>query len=281
MLKRKRMLLKQFSLMLAILLMFFSISGCGKSEEKGGTPPVSNQEGKSPEKVDDETPPSPKDDLVDLDTPPVATGMTQYIEVKGKAYEMLEPMMESISQKNPMASITLMGLFSTDITLAPLAVLSEVPKTGKNVWEGPIMNQVSTGHVEMKGDICTFNMEMNVPDESIQNMTISGEYDTKTESLQASFSVDGKEIKVFEYVPSGSGYVSQIITKENEETYLIKQVFNENTLYIGMVTGSGKEESIYKQNIEFNKNFVKNDSMMVVIENGKGYTIIDNEKYEY
>ncbi|MBS4196396.1 hypothetical protein [Lederbergia citri] len=283
--KRKPKLLNKLFLMFATFLMFVSISGCSKSEGNGGTEetdPVSKEEEKeTPPKKDDETTPPKKDEPADLAIPPVADGMTKYLEVKRKAYEMLDTMMDTISVQNPMVSITLMGLFSTDIPLAPLASLSNVPKSGQNVWEGPLMNQDSKGHVELKGDICTFNLEMKSEEEEIQNMIISGEYDTKTESLQASFSVDGKETMVFEYVPSGSGYASQVFNKENEETTLIKQVFNENALYIGVFKDSSKQDSIYKQNVEFSEDFVKNDFLMIAIENGKGYTIIENEKYEY
>ncbi|WHY86926.1 hypothetical protein QNH39_03365 [Neobacillus novalis] len=278
------MLVNKMFLMLTTLLMFFSISGCGKSdvkEETEGTAPLSKEEGKAPQKKDNETPASPKDELAESAIPPIATRMTHYMEVKQKAYEMLDPMLETVSKENPMASISLMGLFSTDIPLMPLAMLSGVPKTGQNVWEGPVMNQDSKGHVELKGDICMFDLEMKSEDETIQSMNISGEYDTKTESLKASFSVNGKETKVFEFVPSGDGYVSQLFTMENGETTLIKQVFNENTLYMGVFKDSSKQESIYKQNVEFSENFVKNNFMMIVIENGKGYTIIENKKYEY
>src|SRR5690606_18612300 len=139
---------------------------------------------------------------------------------------------DSVSEKNPMVSITLMGLFATDIPLALLSSLNDVPKSGQNVWEGPIANQDGAGHVELNGDICTFSLELKSEEESIQSMSISGEYDLKTESLQASFLTDGERTMDFEFVPSGNGYVSQVFQKEGEEKTLVKHVFNENTLYI-------------------------------------------------
>ena len=137
------------------------------------------------------------------------------------------------------------------------------------------------GRVELKGDICTFEMDIESQDGSGDNLVITGEYDIKKDSLQAVYETGGKETVVFEYAATGDGYASQFYFTESDNPFLIKQAFDEKSLYAGMFSTSNKPESVYRQNIKLEEGFGTNDELMVVIESNKGYTIIQGERYDY
>ena len=125
--------------MLTILLLLFSVSGCsGGNSAKDDTNTPPKDEEKSPEQKNEEKATLTKDDLTDSDISPVAISITNYMEVKGVSYEMLEPVMDNISEQNMMAPLSMLGLLMVDLTLLPLSLIASAVPQGNNVWEGPL-----------------------------------------------------------------------------------------------------------------------------------------------
>jgi len=274
---------KLISLLLSAILVLSSLSGCSSREtaQKDSSTQAKEENKTETKKEQTEKHVSSTDNLENSGISPIAIGVTKYMEVKGKAYEMLTPMTDSISQKDPLASMSLLSLLVTDITLLPLTFVGTLLPIGQNVWEGPLIMMDGKGKVEQKGDICIFEMEVESKENPGEILTITGEYDAKKDSLQAIYHTNGKETIIFEFIASGDGYVSQFYSTDNEGNALIKQAFNEKSLYAGMISDSGKPESIYKQAINIGEDFVKNDTLMVVLQDGQGYSIIEGKKFEY
>lgn len=272
------------SLFLSILLVSATLVGCGGkskgNEEVGKTKVENDNTTKEDEKTNSN---SDYDELIDLGLPPVSVGLTKFLEAKGNSYEMLDGMLESIeADGNFMAGLAILPLYMADLTILPLTMIGTLPSKGKNLWEGNLfMLFEGTGIVEMKGDISTFTMEIEAAENANDKMTINGEYDSNKDSLQAIFTVDGKETVIFEFAASGNGYASQIYSKNEDSFSLIKNAFDENRLYSGLITEGGKPESIYQKKVDNWEQFVKNDTLMIVLDKGKGYSIIDGEKYEH
>lgn len=299
---RKSMLYKMLILTL-VALMVFALTGCGgkESSSDNGSTSASKSEGVSSSTVgsgsnatddsdddyDDEDFDSMDfggtdyDEMLDSGAPPVAVGITRYLDVKGTAYEMLTPAMDTVSQTNPMAALAYLPLVTVDLTILPLTMLAGIPPKGDNLWEGTIMFMYNgTGRVEVKGDISTFSMEIN-NDDTGEIMNIEGKYDIATDSFQANFTMEDGEEMFFEFTASDDGYVSQIYSEGVDGSTVIKNAVNNTKLYAGLIESGSRPASIYQKKVTDWEGFVKNDTLMVVLDNGKGYTILDGEKYEH
>ncbi len=291
---RKGLFYKSMILAVAIL-MVFALTGCGGNESSSdNSSSTSSNNNESKSNVEDTNGSSDSigvssdfeatdyDEMLDSGVSPVSVGITKYLEVKGVAYEMLTPVMDQISETNPFAALAFLPLFTVDLTIMPLTMLAAIPEKGNGVWEGNLMLLYNgTGRVEAKGDINTFSMNITNDDSEMGSMTIEGEYDAKTDSMQAVFKMGDGTQMVFEYVASDDGYVSQLYTEGEEENTLIKNAVNNTKLYAGLIDESSKPDSIYKKKVTDWESFVANDTLMIVIDNGKGYSILDGEKFEH
>jgi len=286
MLLQQRNAWKRIALIMSILIAVLSLAGCGgKSSTKGETNSPAVKPGvNSPEASKESRSSSSADDLEQSGLyPPAGTGIAKFLELKGKAYELMKPISDKIaSGDDAMASLALLPLMSADLSILPLAMIIAFPSKGDNVWEGEFRVMTDgKGRAELKGEICTFDMELAASDGSQEKMIITGEYDTKKDSLKASFTTGGKETALFEYAASGNGYVSQLFfTGDDGKTSLIRNAFDEKNLYAGMIPEDAKPDSIYQMSFEVGESFVKSDKIMVVIENGKGYALIDGKKHQ-
>lgn len=224
-------------------------------------------------------------EMLDSGVPPMSVSITKYLETKGKAFEKLDFVMENVSESDPFAAFAFMPLLAVDLAILPVTMIGALPQAGNNVWEGNLMFLYNgTGRVETKGDISTFKMDIHSEDDASDNMKIEGEYDIKTDSFKTVFYPQDGGTLIFEYTASGDGYVSQMYSQEADgSSTLIRNAFDESKLYSGLIEGNAAPGSIYQKPVKDNDwvDFVKSDSMMVVIENGKGYTIIEGTKYEY
>jgi len=286
MILRQRNALKRIALIMSISLAVLSLAGCGtKSSTMDATNNPSMNGLNSPEASKESSPSSINNDLEQTGLyPPAGTGITKFLELKGKAYEQMKPLNDKIANgEDAMASLALLPLMSSDLSILPLAMIITLPSKGDNVWEGEFRVMTDgKGRAELKGEICTFDMELAASDGSQEKMIITGEYDTKKDSLKASFTTGDKETVLFEYAASGDGYVSQLFyTGDDGKPSLIRNAFDEKNLYAGMTSENAKPDNIYQQNIELGESFIQSDKIRVVMNNGKGYALIDGIKHEY
>lgn len=272
------------------LIMIFVISGCGNkatsnnSEGLGGINSAyaggsNNSSNTNSEPTNNK---SDYDAMLDDGVPPLTVGLTKFMEVKGESYEMLEPVIDNISQTNPFASFAFFPLITTDLTILPLTMLGALPKKSATLWEGNLMFLMDgTGRVEVSGNVSSFSMEVIATDNPDNSMTIVGEYDYKKDTLKAVFEVaDGSQM-IFEYTAVGDGYVSQLYTESTDGNTLIRSAFNSQKLYAGILEVRGLPESIYGKNITDWEAYVQSDDLMVILDNGKGYTILEGEKFDF
>src|SRR6185437_8324449 len=79
------------------------------------------------------------DELTDLGMPPVSVSLTKFMDLKGVAYEMLDPMTDSIEESgNFMASMAILPLFMADLSILPLTMIGTLPSKSDNLWEGEL-----------------------------------------------------------------------------------------------------------------------------------------------
>jgi len=268
---------------LVIVVIAVYMTGCGggngnaKPAEGAVSTPQNGEQPANGQPVPSNQSKSP--DGIEL-LPPVGQSLTKYMESKSavteKIGELIDPLTES---EDAMAMLAFMPLLTADLSILPLTSLMMLQPKGDNVWEGELIALFDGhGHIEQKGDISTFQLEMTTKDGTNQKQTITGEYDAKKDSLKAIYTTEGKEVAVFEYAASGDGYVSQLLLEENGAKSLNKSAFDNSKAYLGMVSASGGLSSIYQQDIKISEDFVKNDDLKVVIEGDNGYVIAGGKK---
>lgn len=168
------------------------------------------------------------------------------------------------------------------MAILPLSMMSLLPKQSETLWEGEVLVLTDmNGKVEVNGNISTFELQVKSEDDPSQNMVITGEYDLKADSLTALFSVNDGSKMLFEYAAVGDGYISQWYSDTDGEHTIVRSAFDLERMYGGMITTNGIPESIYQQQITGWEEFVESDTLMVVIDHGEGYIILDGNKYEY
>lgn len=212
--------------------------------------------------------------------PSVGESFIQFMEVKANANDKMSQLSNEVGEgEDTTAMLAILPLITSDLAVLPLSMLVALPPAGNNIWEGDIAAMFDgTGRIEQQGDISTFNMEVESKEEPKVKQTITGEYDSKKDSLKATFTTGGRETAIFEYAASGQGYVSQLYLEENSQTSVYKSSFDHQNLYAGLFVDSGKPSSIFQEEIKFGESFVKNDGVMVVIEENQAFVIVDGEK---
>jgi hypothetical protein len=286
MFRQQRSICMRILLILSFMVVVVSLAGCSGNSSTKDVPIKSTV--KDDRKTTGSMEPSPSSvsmDPKDSGLPPVGVGFAKFMEVKGKAYELMDLMTDQITGSgDTMASLALLPLLTADLSILPLAMTIAFPSIGDNVWDGEFRVMTDgKGRAELKGEICTFSMELAASDDSQNIMIVTGEYDTKKDSLRATFTTGGKETVSFEYAASGKGYVSQLFYLQDDgiTTSLIKNAFDEKILYAGMTLEKAKPDSIYQKNVEIGEGFVQSEEIMVVLEKGKGHALIDGKKYKY
>ncbi len=276
------------------LIFVVSITGCGGSKDNAsnGVDRSDLSDGVQPDVIDkvNESIDSEEsnfsdssvdyDELVDAGLSPLSIGLTKFMDVKSKSYEMLTPMMDKIGETNPFAGLAFLPLLGSDLTILPLTMLSALPSKGDHLWEGNLLFMFEgTGRVEVKGDIASFRMEINSQNDT-GKMLVSGEYDIKSDSMRAVFTMEDGSETIFEYSASGDGYVSQLYTEDGNDS-IIKNAFDERRLLASVSEVNGKPGSIYQKNTSDWESFTVSENLMIYLEENNGYAIIDGEKYEY
>ncbi len=219
-------------------------------------------------------------ELADSGVAPAALGVVAYFEAKGATSEALNAATEKLAASgDPMAMMAFLPISFADLTILPLTMLSMLPETGKNIWEGELMMLVTgSGRIEQKGDISEFTLKLQDSGEGADYTEITGKYDRSKDSMRAEFWQNNQLSHVFEYSTSGNGYVSQLYSNTEDETTWLKHAFTGTSLYSGIVPANGEPESIYQKSPAINEEFVKNESLMLVLNDGVGYAILDGKR---
>jgi hypothetical protein len=289
----------QLSILLSFVLMMALLAGCGGNAETSGAADSPNSSSNSSGSLGDST--SSKGDdqesaegsaaevsaeiasLEESGVSPVGVGIAKYFEAKGKASDTMNIVTEKIgSSGDPLAVMALMPLTFADLTIMPLMVLTMIPSAGDNLWEGEFTMMFSgSGRIQQKGATSDFTLDVSDLANPDNNMQVTGKYDSDKESLRAEFKLNNNASHIFEFSASGGGYASQLYSVADGEVTLIKNAFNGDALYSGIVPTSGEPDSIYQKKVEIGEGFVKNDGVMLAADNGAGYVVLEGRKVEF
>lgn len=265
---------KVISIML-VLLLAVSTAGCssiGKQIAKS----ITEKAGEAGQQED------MKDDQAAQDEPAQQSGNDQpvlggvgfaspsesylkFVELKSAAYERISDKLSSSEDMEiSMVSMAMLPVVMIDLSLLPLTVLTSDP-SGSAAALG--MMGMSGVDVKQNGQeyVITYS------DEDGNVFTQTSEYEKATDSLQSSLSSPDGESVYFEYTRVGEGYASQTFMKNDDGSYmLIKSYFDEsNIAAFGIESADSKPDSIIGKAAGLNKEFVINDELYTIFENGQ------------
>lgn len=279
--------MKKIVSILLVLLLAASTAGCasiGKQiaksiTEKAGEAGQAAQENTNDEPVQDEPAQDEPAQQPGNDQPVLggvgfaspAESYAKFAELKGAAYERIsEKLSASEDMEISMVSMAMLPVVMIDLSLLPLTVLTSDP-SGSAAALG--MMGMSGVDVKMNGQeyVITYS------DGDGNQLTQTSEYDKATDSLKSTLSTSEGESIYFEYTRVGDGYASQTFMKNDDGSFLlIKSYFDEtNIAAFGIQSADAKPASIIGNAVGLNKDFVKNDELYTIFENGQLLVVQD------
>ena len=195
----------------------------------------------------------------------------KFVELKSAAYERISDKLSASEDMDiSMVSMAMLPVVMIDLSLLPLTVLTSDPSS----------SAAALGMMGMSGvDVKQNGQEyvISYSDEDGNVFTQTSEYEKATDSLQSSLSSPDGESIYFEYTRVGDGYASQTFMKNDDGSFLlIKSYFDESNISaFGIESADAKPNSIIGKAAGLNKEFVINDELYTIFENGQLLVVQD------
>jgi len=252
------------ALILALTLIF--PVGCGKTEDDsktGNKSTVSDAQSSNGDATEGND--GTQATITDL-TP--AASYTRYLEAKTSAYDIID---EKISESDELAltvSMQLLAVTMVDLQALDLTFISDDEQACETAMS---LLGITDGDINYSGE----NFGISYTNASGQKIVSNGKYDKSTDSLSCTWTTDGVETFIMEYVKYASGYAGQYYSPEDGT--LIKIVVDGDSLAIGIEETAGTPSSIYNS-APSDMSFVDDCSEIFKIQDGQGTCVIDGEE---
>ncbi len=201
----------------------------------------------------------------------IADSYEKYSTLKSEAYDMLNDALEENENFNFTLSMGLLGFATVDLTLIPITFCGledEAALAGLKFLYSNIDYKYSK-------DGC--KISFTTDEETISYDTV---FDKKSDSVRTKMYSNGKLTVISEYIKLGSGYATQFYSKDNDEIFVYKSIFDKDKIIVGKVTNTEEPESIYKNSKIVSENWTKSEELWSKYENGKVTSIYDGEVIE-
>ena len=268
---------KYIAILLVFMLLTISFTGCSaigkkiansiKDSQSGNSDNGGEQEEAQPEAAQDKPAQESGADKpvlggVGFDNP--SDSYAKYTELKSAAYDRInDKLSASEDPEIAMASMSLLPVIMSDLTLLPLTVL-----TADQQAAGIALSMLGMKDVKIAQNSKEYTI--TYANEDGDTFTQTCVYDKATDSMQSTLSgskSDG-ETMYFEYTRAGKGYASQMFSKNDDGGYTLVLCFfdDSNIAAFGVKSVDSKPASIIGSGASLNKDFVKNDEMYAIFE---------------
>lgn len=164
----------------------------------------------------------------------------RFMEVKGQSYETLMENMDESADFYMGATFELLAVTMIDLQTIDLAFVTgeeAATETAAGIMGIEDMNLQYSGE----------DFSLSYTGASGEAYVSSGKYDPATDSLTCTWTKDGAETLMLEYVKYGAGYAAQYFITDETGTSIIKIIVDGENTVIGIGETGAKPASIYKE----------------------------------
>lgn len=272
-----------FIAVLALAMSFVLIfTGCAKTQDgvepandsedvqdaDNGDAAVQNEE----DSVDEADADQPDESSVATDATPAAS-YERFIAAKTTGYESITSRMDESEGLAITASMEILAVSMIDLQILDLVFVTD--DTDASEEAANIMGLVDLS-VQRAGE--DFSVTYTGADS--EKFVTNGKYDAATDSIFCTWTKDGQETLMLEYVKFGSGYAAQYYITDGQDTSVIKVIVDSEDIAIGMSGSKDRPVSIYKS-APADFTFMDDCATVYMIVDGQGTSIVDGEQSEF
>ena len=197
-----------------------------------------------------------------------AASYERFLDAKADAYDSLAEKLDENMELSMTAGLELLAMAMVDLQAIDILFITDDKAETEAV---AMMMGYADVDVDYSGD--NFSISYNWSDGSKSKS--NGMYDKKTDSLTCTWTIDGKETMMLEYVRYGEGYAGQyFIIDEDGSLSVIKIIADGQDIAVGMGKVDAKPTSIYNA-APSDYSFVEGNASVFIIKDGQGTSTMD------
>ncbi len=280
---------RTISVLISICLILLVLPGCSSAKKGQPTMPWQEKTEAGSEEPDQTSPVSGKPEattpgeetsgqndlssLTDLPTIP-AEGYSRYLTMKSNAYDRINAKIEEYEELSFTVGMALLPVIMVDLSFILVSVLG--------IEGGEAALRMMTADdvvIEKNGQVYS----ITYTDEEGGKFIQTAEFFSDQDAIKSTVATDGKETAIFEYTKVGNGYASHYYSanEESDDYTLITTFFDESNISaFGVTTVSDAPESIIGKP-DLTAEYVVNDEMYIILEDGTLTVMIDGELNTY
>ena len=274
-----------FIAVLALAMSFVLIfTGCAKTQDGVDSANDSEdvqdtEDGDTVDQIDEDSTDETDADADQSDESSVATDANpaasyeRYLDAKSAGYESISARMEENEGLAMTAGMQILAVSMIDLQVIDLVFVTD--DTNASEEAANIMGLVDLS-VKRTGE--DFSVTYTGADS--EKYANNGKYDAATDSISCTWTKDGQETLMLEYVKFGSGYAAQYYITDGQDISVIKVMVDGEDIAIGMSGSTERPASIYKS-APADFTFIDDCASVYMIVDGQGTSIVDGEKSEF
>ncbi len=268
-------------LMMSFILIF---AGCAKTQD--GVDSTNDNEdvqdadnGDTTDQIDEDSVDETDADADQADESSVPTDATpaasyqRYLDAKSAGYESISARMDASEGLAITASMEILAVSMIDLQVIDLVFVTD--DTDASEAAANMMGLVDLS-VQQSGE----DFSVTYTGANSEKFATNGKYDAATDSISCTWTKDGQETLMLEYVKFGSGYAAQYYITDGQDTSVIKVIADREDIAIGMSGSKDRPASIYKS-APADFTFMDDCATVYMIVDGQGTSIVDGEQSEF